>query len=250
MILLQQVTKTYDYYAGRFSIGSLLFPSAQRIVALDNVCLEIKPGEIYGLLGPNGAGKTTLIKILAGLVKPSSGTARMNGREVFMAQKEMGLMLGDSLVYTLMTGRDNLDYAAHLYGVPNVRKRVEEVAHKLELGDWLDQYVSEYSLGMKVKICLARALIHDPPILLLDEPTLGLDPNFALELRKLIRELKKTIVLTTHYMEEAESLSDRVGILHHGHLVAEGTSGQLKERLAGFENPSLTDVFVELTRSD
>jgi len=136
---------------------------------------------------------------------------------------------------------------ANLYGVPDPRRRIREVAEFLEIGDWIHQYVSEYSLGMRVKLCLARALIHNPPILLLDEPTLGLDPHYSLLMRNKIKKLGKTIILTTHYMEEADFLSDRVGILHRGHLVAEGTPACLKGELKKAQSPSLTDVFIKLT---
>lgn len=247
MISVRNVTKAYQYYGPRRSLGSFFFPKYERVIAVRHVNLEIKKGEIYGLLGPNGAGKTTLIKMICGLLKPTSGAIRVNNHEVFGAQREIGLMLGDSMVYHLMTGRDNLDYTARLYAVPDPRRRIREVAQFLEMGNWLDRYVSEYSLGMKVKISLARALIHDPPILLLDEPTLGLDPHFALHMRDKIKALNKTIILTTHYMEEAEFLSDRIGILHRGRLVAEGTAEELKAKIERRASPSLTDVFIQLT---
>jgi len=247
MISVQNVTQIYHYYRPRKSVVSFLFPKRESIVALDRVSLEIKKGEIYGLLGPNGAGKTTLIKIISGLLKPASGTVWVNGTGVFGAQREVGIMFGDSMVYNLLTGRDNLDYVANLYSVRHSGERIKEITDFLEIGDWLDRYVSEYSLGMRVKLCLARALIHDPPILLLDEPTLGLDPHFSLHMRNKIRKLGKTVVLTTHYMEEAEFLSERVGILHRGHLVGEGTPEELKDQIVRSKNPSLTDVFIELT---
>ena len=247
MIAIKNVTKTYHYYGARKSLASLLFPKKETLVAVDQVSLEIKKGEIYGLLGPNGAGKTTLIKMICGLLKPTAGEIQVNGNNVFGAQREIGLMLGDSMVYNLMTGYDNLDYTANLYAVLEPKQRIKEIAEFLGIGEWIHQYVSEYSLGMRVKLCLARALIHNPSVLLLDEPTLGLDPHYSLHMREKIRGLHKTIILTTHYMEEADVLSDRIGILHGGHLVAEGTPQELKEKIEKDENPTLTDVFIQLT---
>jgi len=247
MISIQNVTKVYHYYGPRKSFVSFFFPRRESLIALQHVSVQIHQGEIYGLLGPNGAGKTTLIKIVSGLLKPTSGEVRLSGNRVYGAQREIGLMLGDSMIYYMMTGRDNLDYAAHLYSVQESEKRIAELTDFLEIGSWIDRYVSDYSLGMRVKLCLARSLIHDPPVLLLDEPTLGLDPHFSLHLRNKIRGLGKTVILTTHYMEEAEFLSDRVGILHQGCLVAEGTPDELKQRIEKRDNPTLTDVFIGLT---
>lgn len=247
MISINNLTKVFHHYAPKRSLISFLFPKAERLAAVNGVSLEIKEGEIYGLLGPNGAGKTTLIKMICGLLKPTGGEIRVNGNNVFGAQRDIGLMLGDSMVYNLLTGYDNLDYVANLYGIPDPKRRIREVAEFLEIGDWIRQYVSEYSLGMRVKLCLARALIHDPKILLLDEPTLGLDPHYSLHMRNKIRGLHKTIVLTTHYMEEADFLSDRIGILHRGQLVVEGTPGDLKATIESATNPTLTDVFIKVT---
>lgn len=250
MIAVKDVTKVYDYYGPRKSFTSFFFPKKEKITALDCVNLEIKPGEIYGLLGPNGAGKTTLIKMMAGLLKPTTGKISIDGHDVYGAHRQIGIMLGGSMVYTLLTGRDNLEYVAGLYGLSDPKKRIEELKEFLHIGDWLDHYAAEYSLGMRAKLCLARALVHDPPILLLDEPTLGLDPQFALYIRNQIKKLGKTIILTTHYMDEADYLSDRVGILHHGHLVAEGIPAELKQRIQSSNGVSLTDVFIELTSED
>ena len=247
MISIKNVSKIYDSYESRKSAASFFFPKKEKVVALKGVDLEVKRGEIYGLLGPNGAGKTTLIKMVCGLLRPTSGRILIDGKEVYSAQREIGIMLGGSMVYALMTGRDNLEYVASLHQLSNPKKRIEELQEFLKIGDWIDRYVSEYSLGMRAKLCLARALMHDPSILLLDEPTLGLDPKFALYVRNQIKRLGKTIVLTTHYMDEADYLSDRVGILHHGRLVAQGVPSELKERIRTSENPSLTDVFIELT---
>ena len=248
MIRIKKVSKVFHHQGEKRSLVSHLFPKAERLVAVNDVTLKIEKGEIYGLLGPNGAGKTTLIKMISGLLKPTSGEIRVNGSNVYGAQKDIGLMLGDSMVYNLMTGYDNLDYAACLYGVSNPRERIKEMAGFLEIGDWIHRHVSEYSLGMRVKLCLARALIHDPLVLLLDEPTLGLDPHYSVHIRNIIKALGKTVILTTHYMEEADFLSDRVGILHHGRLIAEGRPEILKHQIEKQGSPSLTDVFIHLTK--
>jgi|GEM_PF-865241 len=248
MIQIQNLKKVFTYYKPRKSIRSWFFPEKKEITALNNVSIKIKTGEIYGLLGPNGAGKTSLMKIICGLLKPTAGVVLVNDKEVFAAQREIGLMLGDSMVYALMTGRDNLEYTASLYGVSDTEGRIQTLADFFEIGDWLDRYVSDYSLGMRIKLCLARALVHDPPILLLDEPTLGLDPHYSLFIRERIKHLKKTIVLTTHYMDEADYLSDRIGILHHGHLLTEGTPNDLRSQIGSSKSTSLSEVFVEITR--
>jgi len=247
MISVDNVSKTFDYSVPKTSFVALIFPKMEKLTAVHRVSLKVQTGEIYGLLGPNGAGKTTLIKMICGLLKPTSGKISIGGKEVYSAQRDIGIMLGSSMIYTLMTGRDNLEYVASLFGIENPRERITELADLLQIGNWIDRYVSEYSLGMRTKLCLARALIHNPSILLLDEPTLGLDPAFALYIRNQIKKIGKTIILTTHYMEEADFLSDRVGIVHHGRLIAEGTPSELKEKIQKRETPSLTDVFIELT---
>ncbi|MBI4373192.1 MAG: ABC transporter ATP-binding protein [Candidatus Omnitrophica bacterium] len=248
MISIREVTKIYEYRASRQSIASFLFPRRERLTALESVNFQVKKGKTFGLLGPNGAGKTTLIKLIAGLLKPTAGGIKVNGKDIFQSQKEVGLVLGDTLLYNVMTGRDNLEYTARLYGICDVDRRIKKLVELLEMEEQsLDRYVSEYSLGMRVKLCLARALVYDPPVLLLDEPTLGLDPRFALHVRDKIKQLGKTIILTTHYMEEAEFLSDSVGILHRGRLVAQGSPADLKNQVQKEENATLTDVFLELT---
>jgi ABC-2 type transport system ATP-binding protein len=247
MIRLEDITKVFEFKLPRRSMSDFFHPRRERIVAVDSVSLDIKTGEIFGLLGPNGAGKTTIIQMLAGLLKPTSGQILIDGEKMVISHRGIGLMLGDALVYNLLTGRDNLTYSGRLYGVWNLKRRIEELADFFEIGNWMDRYVSDYSLGMKAKLCFARALIHDPPILLLDEPTLGLDPHYALGMRNKIKALHKTIILTTHYMEEADFLSDHVGILHQGRLVAHGSSDMLKERLAHESDPTLTDVFIQMT---
>lgn len=213
------------------------------IVAVDGVSFEVKPGEVFGFLGPNGAGKTTTIRMLATLLEPSSGQAFICGHDVTAspteARQRLGAVLaGDRSLYWKLSGRENLEFFATLYHVPRheVKKRIDTVLERMQLADRADEMVERYSTGMKQRLSLARALLADPPVLLLDEPTLGLDPQAARNLRELVLELKKegrAILLTTHYMEEADLLSDRIAIIDHGKIIALDTPEALKSRLAG-----------------
>lgn len=208
-------------------------------VALDHVNLKISPGELFGLLGPNGAGKTTLVKCLATILIPDEGTAVVNGydilKETTMVRASLGLVVGgERTLYWKLTARDNLMYFASLYKMPRqaAKKRVNELLEIMDLLDRADERLEDYSTGMRQKIAISRALLHDPPILLLDEPTLGLDPTFSRQIRSQIRELSrvegKTVLLATHYMYEADELCDRIAIINDGRIAAVDTSSQLK----------------------
>jgi ABC-2 type transport system ATP-binding protein len=209
--------------------------------AVDGVDLEIGKGEIFGLLGPNGAGKSTTIRMLCTLLEPTSGTATVNGFDVVKqandVRRSLGTLLaGERSIYWKLTGRENLEYFAALYHIPPTvaRRRVDELIERMELKERGNELVEKYSTGMKQRVAIAKALLARPPILLLDEPTLGLDPQAARKLRELISELKQeghTILLTTHYMEEADQLSDRIGIIDHGKVIALDTSANLKKRI-------------------
>jgi ABC-2 type transport system ATP-binding protein len=209
--------------------------------AVDGVNLQIERGEIFGLLGPNGAGKSTTIRMLCTLLEPSSGTARVDGFDVVKqandVRRSLGTVLaGERSIYWKLTGRENLEYFAALYHIPPVvaRKRVEELIERMELRDRANELVEKYSTGMRQRVAISKALLARPPILLLDEPTLGLDPQAARNLRELILELKSeghTILLTTHYMEEADQLSDRIGIIDTGKIIALDTPEHLKNRI-------------------
>jgi ABC-2 type transport system ATP-binding protein len=209
------------------------------VVALDHVNVKVRPGELFGLLGPNGAGKTTLVKCLSTILIPDQGTAIINGfdirKQTSMVRASLGLVVGgERTLYWKLTARDNLMYFASLYKMPKkkARERVEELLGIMQLSDRGDERLEDYSTGMRQKIAIARALLHDPPILLLDEPTLGLDPTFSRQIRTQIKELAeeqgKTILLTTHYMEEADQLCDRVAIINNGRIVAVDTPHLLK----------------------
>ena len=209
--------------------------------AVNGVDLQIKRGEIFGLLGPNGAGKSTTIRMLCTLLEPTSGTAHVNGFDLVAqandVRRSLGTLLaGERSIYWKLTGRENLEYFAALYHIPPTvaRQRVEELIERMELKDRANELVEKYSTGMRQRVAIAKALLARPPILLLDEPTLGLDPQAARRLRELIAELKQeghTILLTTHYMEEADQLSDRIGIIDTGRIIALDTPEGLKQRI-------------------
>lgn len=209
--------------------------------AVDGVSLHIEPGEIFGLLGPNGAGKSTTIRMLCTLLEPTSGTAKVNGFDIVKQANEVRqnlgtLLAGERSIYWKLSGRENLEYFAALYHIPPAvaKKRVEELIDRMELKDRADELVEKYSTGMRQRIAISKALLARPPILLLDEPTLGLDPQAARNLRELIIDLRKeghTILLTTHYMEEADQLSDRIGIIDTGKIIALDTPEGLKQRV-------------------
>ena len=221
-----------------------IFPTEKReVVALKHVNLRVRRGEIFGLLGPNGAGKTTLIKILSTLILPDEGEAYVDGydvvREAGKVRSRIGLMTGgERSIYWKLTARENLLFFAKLYKLDRktAEERVDELLELMGLKDRADDKVEDYSSGMKMKVILAKALIHDPPILLLDEPTLGLDPNFAREIRVFIKEelnekSGKTIFLTTHYMEEADMLCDRIALIDRGEIIRVGTPEELKKEV-------------------
>ncbi|MGQ9664108.1 MAG: ABC transporter ATP-binding protein [bacterium] len=209
--------------------------------AVDGVSFEIKEGELFGLLGPNGAGKTTLIKCISTLLIPDKGTAIVGGydvhKEPLSVRKKIGVMTGgERTLYWKLSAIDNLKYFAALYGVPRneVKQRIDYMLDLMDLRDRANENVEKFSSGMKQKLAIARALIHDPPILLIDEPTLGLDPYFARFIRHFIKEelshkLKKTILLTTHYMDEADELCDRVAFMNRGKIEALDTPTALKK---------------------
>jgi len=209
--------------------------------AVNGVDIQIECGEIFGLLGPNGAGKSTTIRMLCTLLEPTSGTAHVNGFDIVTqandVRRSLGTVLaGERSIYWKLTGRENLEYFAALNHIPTAvaKKRVDELIERMELKDRANELVEKYSTGMRQRVAIAKALLARPPILLLDEPTLGLDPQAARNLRELIAQLKQeghTILLTTHYMEEADLLSDRIGIIDAGKIIALDTPKGLKQRI-------------------
>jgi len=213
------------------------------LTAVDHLDISVEAGEIFGLLGPNGAGKTTTISMLCTILKPTSGTAKVNGfdivKEAMQVRRSIGIVFQDPSIDDRMTGRENLFMHANLYGVPpsEQKSRIDRVLKLVELEDRADDLMRTYSGGMRRRLELARGLIHYPKVLFLDEPTIGLDPQTRDHIWKYIRELKEahdiTIVLTTHYMDEADKLCNRIAIMDHGKIIALNTPAKLKETLEG-----------------
>ena len=224
----------------RTTIG-VLRRTAKDVVAVDDISFDVAPGELFGLLGPNGAGKTTTIKMLTTLLIPTGGTARVLGEDVVhradRLRGRIGFIFGGERgLYWRLTGYDNLRYFASLYRVePEISKRrIPYLLELVGLSDRAKEKVDGYSRGMKQRLHIARTLLHDPEMLFLDEPTIGLDPVGARELRQVIRGLqaeKKTILLTTHYMFEADALCDRLGVINHGRIIALDTPAGLKRHV-------------------
>ncbi|MDK2795895.1 MAG: type transport system ATP-binding protein [Archaeoglobaceae archaeon] len=209
--------------------------------AVDSVSFEVEEGEIFGLLGPNGAGKTTTIKILVTLLKPTSGEAFVAGNNVLKnpgaVRKNIGVVFQDTTLELDFTARENLDFHARLYGMSKEerKRRIEDVLSLVELSENADQLVKNFSGGMKRRLEIARGLLHVPKVLFLDEPTLGLDARTRRRIWKYLEEFRgdTTIMLTTHYIEEAEKLCDRVAIMRKGRIVAVDRPEALVKRLEG-----------------
>jgi ABC-2 type transport system ATP-binding protein len=246
---------------GLKSAISALFGGHKRgkITALKDINFEVQKGEVFGLMGPNGAGKTTVIKILSTLILPTSGTAYVNGYELISdplrVRASIGLVSGDErCLYWRLTGRENLEFFAAFYNLPPklARYRIHRLVKLLEL-DELDRRVSEYSTGMRQRLCLIRSLLHDPPILFLDEPTKSLDPLTSERLRVFIRdELSKgqgkTILLTTHNPFEAAQICDRVGIMEAGYMLASGGIQELRVAAGVDKDTPLQEVYARLLK--
>ena len=221
--------------------------------AVDGLDLVIPKAEVFGLLGPNGSGKTTTINCLTGLLKPTEGTIRVMGLDVQEkgpeAREVMGVSPQETAIYPYLTGEENIRLFGELYSVPRktLDARVDYVLEKLGLLDEARRRVGKYSGGMKRRVSIAMALVTDPKVVLLDEPTVGMDPQARRAVWDFIVELRdrgKTVVLTTHYMEEADELCDEVGIIDHGKLIELGPPEKLREK---YQTRDLEDVFIRLT---
>lgn len=225
------------------------------VCAVNEISFSVDQGEVFGFLGPNGAGKTTTIRMLTGQLRPTSGWGKVMGWDVVEQREHMkpqiGVVFDCQNLYQRMSGRDNLLFYARLYGVK--KSRVDEVLGLVGLDERARDKTQTYSNGMKQRLLIARGLLHEPKVLFLDEPTRGLDPNVAREIRAIIADLGQkgiTVFLTTHYMEEADRLSDRVAIIDRGRIVALDTPANLKSTQGSPDQVSLEDVFVNLTGRD
>jgi ABC-2 type transport system ATP-binding protein len=227
------------------------------LVAVRDLSLRVEPGEIFAFLGPNGAGKTTTIRILMGLLSPTSGTVRLCGhdllREPVAAKRRCGFVPDRPYLYEKLTAGEFLRFCADLRELPPARSepRIAELLEQFDLADWADELIESFSHGMKQRLAFAAALLHDPDVLIVDEPMVGMDPRGARFLQQLLRaraEQGATVFLSTHSLEVAEALADRIGILQRGELIALGTLEDLRAR-AG-RGGRLEEIFLRLTGAE
>ena len=218
---------------------------------MDDVSFTCRPGEIYGLLGANGAGKTTTLRMLGTLLKPTSGSASVCGHDIVRdsakVRSSVGFLAASTALYGRLTARETIAYFGQLNGLDDKRiaERTRQLADELDMHDFLDRRVDKFSTGMKQKTSIARTLVHDPAVLIFDEPTLGLDVMAARTIVRFVRSVRdrgKTVIYSTHIMAEVEKLCDRVGIIHEGRLRAEGSVPELRSR---FGEADLEEVFVK-----
>lgn len=222
-------------------------------VAVENISFTINPGEIVGLLGENGAGKTTTLRMISTMLKISSGEIKVNGysvaKEGDKVRREVGILFGGDVgLYDRLSGRENIVYFGELYGLSKgeVTNRVKELSKDFGMDEYIDKRVGKFSRGMKQKVSIARAIVHSPSVMLLDEPSTGLDVRATKVIHQFIRKCKlenKTILFSSHSMSEVERLCDRVIIINKGKLIEEGTINELKEK---YNNEDLEEVFISL----
>lgn len=224
------------------------------VVAVDGISFQVAPGEIFGFLGPNGAGKSTTIKMLTTLLHPTDGSITLDGHDVMKdpnsVRRSFGIVFQDPSVDDELTAWENMEFHGVLYGVPISirRERIEQLLQFVELWDRKDSLVKEFSGGMKRRLEIARGLLHHPKVIFLDEPTIGLDPQTRNHMWSYLKNLNEkegtTIFFTTHYMEEADRIADRIAIIDHGKIVAEGTPQAIKEQA---KTDNLEEAFITLT---
>lgn len=223
-------------------------------VAVDNITFSVEKGEIFAFLGPNGAGKTTTIKMLTTLLEPTSGEVRIDGHnpqeDQDAVRRAFGIIFQDQSLDDELTAFENMEFHGVLYGVPkNIRKkRIQELMEFVELWDRRDSLVKQFSGGMKRRLEIARGFLHQPKIIFFDEPTLGLDPQTRNRIWEYVKDLNKrekvTVFFTTHYMEEADRVADRVAVIDHGKILVQGTPAELKEQT---KTATLEEAFLKLT---
>jgi ABC-2 type transport system ATP-binding protein len=226
-----------------------------RVLAVNKLNLVVPKGEIFGFIGPNGAGKTTTIRIMGGILAPTAGTVIIDGidmsREPARAKKRIGFIPDRPFLYEKLTGWEFLNFSADLYGVPKniFQKKAAELLRIFSLWEWAHELIESYSHGMKQRLIFAAAFLHEPTVIIVDEPMVGLDPMGIRLVKDLLQEKAregKTIFMSTHSLGVAEDICDRIGIIHHGALVATGNVNDLK-RTAGFEDADLEAVFLRIT---
>lgn len=222
------------------------------IRAADDISFRVAPGQIYGLLGANGAGKTTTLRLLATLLQPTAGSATVAGfdvvREAAQVRRQVGFLAASTALYGRLTARETIAYFGRLNGLSadEIRQRTQRLADELELHEFLDRRCDRFSTGMKQKTSIARTLIHDPVVMIFDEPTVGLDVMAARTIVRFVRDCRargKTVIYSTHVMSEVEKLCDVVGIIHGGRLLAEGTLAELRIR---YGQQDMEEIFVRV----
>jgi ABC-type Na+ transport system, ATPase component len=229
----------------------------KNVKAVDSISFEVGRGEIVGLLGENGAGKTTTLRLLSTMLKPTGGTAVVNGYDVIKdsdsVRRQIGILFGGEVgLYDRLTARENIRYFANLYGIEDneADKRVDELAKDLEMEEYIDRRVGKFSRGMKQKVAIARSIVHSPSVMLFDEPSTGLDVSASRIVQDFILKCKamnKTILFSSHSMKEVEKLCDRLVIINKGKIVEQGAVEELKSR---YGNDDLEEVFVSLVGGD
>ena len=221
------------------------------ITAVNDISVTCRPGQIYGLLGANGAGKTTTLRLLATLLQPTSGSAQLAGfdaaTEANQVRAHVGFLAASTALYGRLTAREMITYFGRLNGLAaaTIKERLNGLVDELDMRDFLDRRCDKFSTGMKQKTSIARTLIHDPAVMIFDEPTLGLDVMTARSIVKFVRDCRnrgKTVIYSTHVMSEVEKICDVIGIIHDGRLVAEGTLAELRQR---YEETDMEEIFVK-----
>jgi len=225
--------------------------------AVDDLNLFVKKGEIFGFIGPNGAGKTTTIKMIGGILAPSAGSVTVAGidiqKEPEKAKRKIGFIPDRPYLYEKLTGREFLKFTADLYGVPAdiFNRKAQQNLEMFSLADWSDELIQSYSHGMKQRLIMSAALLHDPEVIIVDEPMVGLDPMAIMMVKDLFQRLAHTgvtVFMSTHTLAVAEDICERIGVINKGHLIASGTTADL-QRKANVTDAALEQVFINLTNS-